>query len=183
MSNASLNSALLVVSLLSLPMVSQAGAQAGSASCDFVEVAVATQITGTYHATFSMTGLASMPGPVKGEIISTGGTTYFTQDGKWTKGPMTPQENLAQHKSTVGAMKSHTCKQLPDERVGAAEASVYSVHSESDVGTTTSKLWLAKSGGAVLRSEDEVQSGGASVPLRISTSYDYANVKAPALTN
>jgi hypothetical protein len=183
MSNTSLTSALLVVSLLSLPMASQARAQAGSASCEVVEVAVARQITGTYHATFSMTGLASMPGPVKGEITSTGGITYFTQDGKWSKSPLTPQENLAQHKSTVSAMKTHACKRLPDERVGAADALVYSVHSESDVGTTNSRLWLAKSGGAVLRSEDEVQSSGASVPLRISTSYDYANVKAPVLTN
>jgi hypothetical protein len=183
MSNSSLTSALLALSLLSLPMGSQARAQAGSASCDFVEVAVAKQITGTFHANVTMTGLESMPGTVKGEIISTAGITYFTHDGKWAQSPLTPQENLAQHKSTVSAMKTHTCKKLPDERVGAAEASVYSVHSESDVGTTNSKLWLARSGGAVLRSEDEVLSGGASAPLRISTTYDYANVKAPALTN
>lgn len=181
MPNASLPSALLVLSLMSLPMGTQAGAQAGS--CDAVEVAVAKQIIGTFHANVTMTGLESMPGTVKGEIIAVGGIAYFTHDGKWSRSPTTPQENLAQHKATVSAMKTHTCKQLPDERVGAANASVYSVHSESDVGTTNSKLWLAKSGGAVLRSDDEVRSGGASEPLRISTMYDYANVKAPVLTN
>lgn len=182
MSNASLSTALLVLALLS-PMGSQVRAQAGAASCEGVEVAVARQITGTFHANVTMTGLASMPGTVKGEIISVSGIMYFTHDGKWSKSPLTPQENLAKYKSDVSAMKTHRCKQLPDQRLGAADASVYSVHSESGVGTTNSTLWFAKSGGAVLRSDDEVQSGGASVPLRISTTYDYANVKAPVLAN
>ena len=114
------------------------------------------------------------------EGITVGGKSYIKIHDKWTVSPISPQEMLKQEQENIQNAKVYTCKALPGETVDGIEAGVYSFHSETpDVGTGDGTIWLSKSTGLPLKTEEDITTEGDKRHLSIR--YSYTNIHAPTV--
>jgi len=107
------------------------------------------------------------------ESIYVGGLVYANFGGKWSPGTSTQDLKTLAEKNRRDNKTS--CRFLKDESVGGETAAVYSVHEVSPQATSDSKIWISKAKGLPLRSDLEMDGG----KNRISTRYEYGNVKPP----
>lgn len=113
------------------------------------------------------------------EAIAVNGKNYVQYQGKWRSSPMSIAETLQQEKENIDSAKVYTCRAIRDEASGGQAATVYHVHTESDVGKYDGDVWVAKSTGLVMHVEEDVDTGDATSKMHVSIKYDYSNVKAP----
>lgn len=139
------------------------------AACKPVSAAM-TKLLTTDHANVSTSrGITS-------QGITAGGVNYIQVRGVWRKSPMSPQDMLKQEEENIRNAKNYTCKALADEVVDGAPASVYTTHSESDAGVADAKVWISKSSGLPLKTEEDLETLG-----HVSIVYSYTNIHAPVV--
>ncbi len=79
------------------------------------------------------------------------------------------------------------CEHLPNDKVDGKDLAVYTGSNKTDALNVATKIWISPDNGAIVRSETEV--GGPTAPdgkirkQHISLRYDYADIKAPAVSN
>lgn len=169
---------LFAASVAGVPL--SARAQATSPACKPVLDAHTKEI-GTPHHGYQTDTSPANPGKQRtSEIISTPTASYVLLDGKWTRVAITTQQNLAQMQENLRNAKVYQCRQLPDESVDGAAASVYTAHAENEFVKNDVKLWVTKSSGLIAREEIDMYSDDAGGKRHISTRYDYRNVQPPA---
>ena len=153
-------------------------AQKDVVSCKPVLDATTKQTTVPYH----MYGTTSnpVPGgkPIPMELISAGGQNYVLAGGHWSRSPMTAAAMAQQEQENIHNATAMACQRVRDESVGGTPAIVYSEHSEGEFGKSDAQVWVAKSTGLVLRTENDMDTGDAS-KTHLSVRYDYSNVQAP----
>jgi len=114
------------------------------------------------------------------ESITAGGKIYIQINGQWKVGPQTVQERLQQEQENIQNAKTYTCKSLPATTIDGTAADVYEFHSESaDVGTGEGTIWLSKSTGLPLKTEEDFTNEGDK--RHLSLVYSYNNINAPAV--
>jgi hypothetical protein len=74
-----------------------------------------------------------------------------------------------------------SCHVVRDEIVNGESATVYSAHSETQLGIHDSQVWISKSKGVLLRQEMDTQLAGKSGKSHVSLRIDYNNVQAPKM--
>ena len=126
------------------------------AECQPVMAAGDKQFTVPSHAFILSKGLG--PTPMQSEVINIGGVTYVMARDHWMKSPQSSEQIAQAAKDKLKSYKAYTCKQLPDEAVGAVAASVYSSHTDSGTATTDTQVWVAKATGLPLKSEVDISS-------------------------
>jgi negative regulator of sigma E activity len=87
---------------------------------------------------------------------------------------------LKQEQENIQNAKLYTCKSLPDETVGGVAANVYRVHSETpDVGKSDATIWISKSSGLPLKSDEDLNDGTSTQHHLIQ--WSYTDIHAPAI--
>jgi hypothetical protein len=114
------------------------------------------------------------------ESILVNGKAYFEYEGHWRQSPLSPADMLKQEKENIDQATAYTCHATKDETVGGQATTVYRVHSENESSKADADVWVAKSTGLVMRTEEDIDLGGdATDKTHYSMKYDYSNVKAP----
>jgi len=119
--------------------------------------------------------------PRTSESIYTGGANgaiYVLVNGKWTRSRLTTGQ-LKATQDEARETARQTCRYLRDEAVNGEPAAVYSTHAETEDFKTDMTVWISKTRNAPLRSEADMDVGGAAGKSHTSTRYDYSNVQAP----
>jgi hypothetical protein len=134
----------------------------------------------TPHHVYSTEGAARPGDKAKtSEAISAGGVTYVLLNGTWRRTPMTTKDALAQMDENLANATAFSCQHVGDEPVAGVAAAVYTAHNENAGVKVDVRTWVAKGSGLVLRTEDDMDTGGGR-KSHISVRYDYTNVQAPA---
>jgi len=155
-----------------------ASAQTVSAACKPLLDANTKEISTPHHA-YSTEKNSGTAQATTGEMITTATGSFLLYKGKWMKGLMTPQENIAQMQENLRETKVYECKKLPDATVDGVATTVYSAHSENDMAKTDTQLWVDKSTGLILREEIDMYADEGGGKRHISMRFDYKNVQPP----
>jgi hypothetical protein len=168
---------LLIASFATLPLAARA--QSVSAACKPLLDANTKEISTPHHAYSTEKSSANAAQATTGEMITTATGSFLLYKGKWMKGLMTPQENIAQMQENLRNTKVYECKKLPDASVDGVATTVYSAHSENEMAKTDTQLWVAKSTGLILREEIDMYADEGGGKRHISMKFDYTNVQPP----
>jgi hypothetical protein len=155
-------------------------AQNVSAACRPLIDAEEKQIMTPSHVYMAIGPAAAGGTTTTSETISTGGVMYIMVRGKWIESPTRPQELLDRLRKSLATAKSYSCRRTGDASVDGVPAAVYTSHGENEGVRSDTRTWVAKATGLPLRSEEDVDAGGASGRTHVSVRYEYANVRAPA---
>ncbi|MGH7649181.1 MAG: hypothetical protein ACREND_13775 [Gemmatimonadaceae bacterium] len=157
----------------SVALAQPAHAQKDMASCKVVFDASAKMITTPSHLYMTMN--LGNGKPITSESISTGKVMYVLIDGKWTRSPLTVQDNLAREQANIKNATAYSCHKLRSESVSGVTATVYSAHEANEAGASDSQIWIANGTGLPLKIESHLAGGGTA-----SSRIDYAHITAPA---
>ena len=113
------------------------------------------------------------------EVINTGIAMYVEVGGKWRISPMSPQGMQDLMIESQKHAKSTSCHLLRDETLGGTGVSVYSMHNETDTGTSDTTLWISKSDGLPLKQEIDMDAGSSKGKSHSEVRFVYTDVKAP----
>jgi hypothetical protein len=129
-----------------------------------------------------MTETADGPGtkPTASEAISTGDVTYIMTRGKWIKSPMGPKESLDRLQENLATAKSYACQHAGDESVNGEAAAVYTAQSDNEDVKASTRTWIGKGSGLMLRQEEDMDIGGPGGKRHMSVRWEYTGVRAPA---
>jgi hypothetical protein len=72
-----------------------------------------------------------------------------------------------------------TCQFMRNEFIGAEPAMVYSIHSENEGDKEDGQMWISKSTGLLLRSDQDVNVGGVAGKEHRSARFEYGNIRPP----
>lgn len=117
--------------------------------------------------------------PSISESIWTGTTDYVLVRGKWMKSPIDVAEMRKSLKDASTKVKA-TCSHLRDESVNGEPASVWRIHSVSELDTSDTDLWISRSSGMLLKSDVHMDVGGTLGKSHVVSRYEYTNVRPPA---
>ena len=172
----------LVAAAATLVVLAPAAARAQKdlASCQPLVDAMAKGATVPSHAYVTATTGLSRETPRSSELITTGGVSYVMTNGTWRRSPITPAALQRQARENLSDAKVLTCRHVRDDVVDGTAATVYRVHSVSEV-TEDGEIWIARGTGLMLRADLNVDTGdGAATASHIATRYVYTGVRAPA---
>lgn len=155
-------------------------AQAVPASCRALVDAEKKGFSTPSHA--YATEASSTPGqpPVIHETIISGGVSYILHKGKWRRSPLTPADMLKQLEQNLDSAKAFSCERNGTDLVNGTATDVYLAHETQADFSAVARTWVARSSGLVLKTEEDIDTGGPGGKQHISIRYDYDNVRAPA---
>ena len=164
---------LLVLGASSVPLTARG--QKDLAGCKLVSDAALKSISTAHHLYSTETGKNRAS-----ESIMVNGKTYIQYQGQWRQSPMSPADMVAQEKENIENATAYTCHATGDETVGGQATTVYRVHTENETSKADAQVWVAKSTGLVMRTEEDIDIGATGTgKTHYSIKYDYANVKPP----
>ena len=152
-----------------------APARAEDAACEAVLDAFARLANTPNH---QITVQRDHSGTTMAESINTGTRLYVRGRGTWTSKPFSPAAEIMAEAARAKSQKS-TCRRGRDQNVEGVEASLYSVHTKTDDGTSDAKLWIAKANGLPVRQEIKLDLTQVPGKTHIEVRFVYAGVAAP----
>ena len=112
------------------------------------------------------------------ESITTGTTRYIWTDGKWTARPFSPAAEIMEEAARAKSEKS-ICHWVRDLNIDGVAASLYSVQTKADYGSSEAKLWIAKANGLPVREELKLNLAKVPGKTRVEVRFVYAGVAPP----
>ena len=113
-----------------------------------------------------------------GELIYANGVIYVLVDGKWVRSKMTMDAMRKQEQENIRNGNT-TCRHVRDELVNGDLAAMYTMQGENEGVKSQGQVWISKSKGLPLRTEEDVDTGDPD-KQHMSIRYEYSNVHAPA---
>ena len=168
-----------VTTLAALASIGSPAAIADDTSCKPVFDAISHLVKTPNHQFLIQSSDAPGSSPQKGEMIFTGKTTYILHDGKWQASTITPEETLKQDEENRKNSKT-SCRAVRDETVEGVSATVYTLHSESEVGKSDGLIWISKVSALPLRQKIELAMNGITEKNHVETRFVYSGVEPPA---
>jgi hypothetical protein len=150
-----------------------ARAQKDLVGCKPVSDAAIKSVTTSHHLYMTMPGKDRVS-----ESIVVNGKSYIQDQGRWQSSPVSLADMLKQEKQNIEQATAYTCQASKDDMVGGLATTVYRVHTENESSKADAEVWVAKSTGLVMRTEEDIDVG-VGAKMHYSIKYDYANVKAP----
>jgi hypothetical protein len=130
------------------------------------------------------TTIAAKPLPT--ETIFTGSQVFVKlPSGQWKDIHAVISDLQGRVESSAASFND--CKQLPDDKIDGKTYSVYWGEDKTDTVTVETQVWISADTGTLARTKTEI--AGPTAPdgkIRhqlITLSYDYADIKAPAVSN
>jgi hypothetical protein len=155
------------------------GAYAEDASCKPVFDAITRLVKTPNHQYLTQSSPDPHEKAHSSEIIFTGMKTYLHVDGQWQTSTTTPEQTLKRDEENRKNSNS-SCRLVRDESVDGVSASLYTLHSESDVGKSDGQIWISKANSLPLRQTIDLMTDPASGKTHVETRFDYSRVEAPA---
>ena len=172
------NATLLALATMTVAVSVRSPAWAAD-SCQPVFDALTKVVTAPSHSYTTSTSAAVNGGrATEGETVFANGQKYIRARGKWMGIPVTAQDVLEQEKEKERHGKS-SCQFLRAETVNGEAAMLYSLHREFDGVTEDGQIWVSKSMGLPLRSEEDVENQGNKAKEHRSTRFEYGNIRPP----
>jgi hypothetical protein len=168
-------------SATALPTTESAGGTTAAAQCKVVFDASDKLLTTPHHQYLTHVGPMTHGKPRQSELIFAGGAFYVFSSGRWRKSPMTVRDRQEQEQENRKNARNESCRYLGDQGVDGQAAAMYTAHAESDVGTSDTKVWIAKGTGRILKQEESVGEGGSTQAERFSIRFEYDDVRAPKM--
>jgi len=165
--------------LTALASMGTPAAIAGDTSCKPVFDAITRLVRTPNHQFLIQSSDAPGSTPQAGEMIFTGRTTYILHDGKWQTSTITPEETLKRDEENRKHSKT-SCRAVRDEPVEGVSATVYTLHSESEVGRSDGQIWISKVSALPLRQKIELSMNGITEKNHVETRFVYSGVEPPA---
>jgi hypothetical protein len=153
----------------SLLMAVSVSSRAADTGCAAVRAAVVLQSKTPFHATVSSALKSSAPA-AKSEMVWIDNKLYVQMGGRWVGGPMPPERALVG--VTGGNLPFSECKQLPGATISGQATTVYSAVMQSGEHV---QLFLSTSGQLLREILDEMG-------MNVTVDFEYANIRAPALS-
>ncbi|HEY3886742.1 MAG TPA: hypothetical protein VGL62_16125, partial [Vicinamibacterales bacterium] len=75
--------------------------------------------------------------------------------------------------------KVYECRPLPDDAVDGVAASVFAVHTASDINASDGTIWIAKATGLPIKSDGDAITRGRKA--HVSATWSYDNIRAPVV--
>ncbi|HUA60850.1 MAG TPA: hypothetical protein VML19_18950 [Verrucomicrobiae bacterium] len=163
-----------------LALCGAAPVQAADA-CQTIEAAGSKIWSLPVHLYSTQTAAFRKNQPKTSESIYTGGANgaiYVLVNGKWTRSRVTTGE-LKSAPDEAREKNKQTCHYERDEPVNGEPAAVYSTHAEGEDFKTDITVWISKTRNVPLRSESDMDVGGAMGKSHTSVRYEYTNVQPP----
>ena len=185
----------LICGVLGLLGLSLASAWADEAACHGLAGAMIKNSKTPYHSVGTISFDPKDP-TAPGTTISTKPIpteTIFTGDRVFVKLPTGEWKDIhaviSELKDRVesSAQSFNDCRQLADSTIDGKSFAVYTGADRTDTINVTTKVWVSVETGTLARSETEI--AGPTAPdgkIRhqfVSLRYDYADIKAPAVSN
>ena len=170
---------LICAVILSASAIGNRAAIAADASCKPVFDAITRLVKTPNHQFLIQSSDAPGSTPQAGEMIFTGKTTYILHDGKWQTSSITPEETLKQDEENRKNSKT-SCRAVRDESVEGVSATVYTLHSESEVGKSDGLIWISKASALPLRQKIDLAMNGITEKNHVETRFVYSGVEPPA---
>lgn len=153
-------------------------ALADDASCKPVFDAITRLVKTPNHQFLVQSSDAPGSTPQAGEVIFTGKTTYILRDGKWQTSAVTPEETLKRDDENRKNSKTR-CRAVRDEAVEGVSATLYTLHSESEVGESEGQIWISKASALPLRQKIDLAMKGIAEKNHVETRFVYSGVAPP----
>jgi hypothetical protein len=151
------------------------------AECRLVFEATDKLLAIPHHVYLTETASSTNGKPRQTELIFVGGVFYVRVSGKWTKSPLTAEQNRAQEQENRKNATNESCRHLRDEAVGGESAAVYTAHAENEGTVADTQVWISKSRGLILKQEEDFGEAGAKDRTHMSIRYEYGNIQAPRM--
>jgi hypothetical protein len=172
-------SSICAVILATSVSIGSRAAIADDASCKPVFEAITRLVKTPNHQFLVQSSDAPGSVPQAGEMIFTGKTTYILRDGKWQTSTITTEETLKRDEENRKNSKT-TCRALRDEPVEGVSATVYTLHSESEVGKSDGQIWISKASALPLRQKINLAMEGIAEKNHVETRFVYSGIEPPA---
>lgn len=154
--------------------LSAGGARADDAACQAVLEAVIKQAGVPVRQMITIESAASPGKPLKSEIIRLGDTLYMQIGSQWVTRPYDSQKAVSDSRQSM-QKATHTCARVRSDAVDGKQATLYSVQTKGEQGTTNSEIWIGADG-LPIQQHTDMQGPSKS---RHEVRFDYANVTAP----
>lgn len=154
--------------------LSAGGARADDAACQAVLDAVIKQAGVPVRQIITIESAASPSKPIKSEIIRTGDTLYMLVGSQWVMRPYDSQKAVNDSRQAM-QKAAYTCTRVRSDTVDGKQATLYSVRTKSEQGTTDAEIWIAADG-LPIRQHTDMQGPNKT---RHEVRFDYTNVTAP----
>jgi hypothetical protein len=165
--------------LTALASTGTPAAFADDVSCKPVFDAISRLVKTPNHQFLIQSSDAPGSTPQAGEMIFTGKTTYILHDGKWQTSAITPEETLQQDEENRKNSKTN-CRAVRDESVEGVSATVYTLHSESEVGKSDGQIWISKASALPLHQKIDLAMNGITEKNHVETRFVYSGIEPPA---
>lgn len=153
--------------------LSTGAARADDAACQAVLESVIKQAGVPVRQIITIESAASPGKPLKSEIIRLGDTLYMQIGSQWVTRPYDSQKAVSDSRQSM-QKATHTCARVRSDTVDGKQATLYSVQTKGEQGTTNSEIWI---GGDGLPIQQHTDMQGPS-KSRHEVRFDYANVTA-----
>ena len=150
------------------------GARSDDAACQAVLDAVIKQAGVPVRQFITIESAASPGKPLKSEMIRTGDTIYMQIGGQWVARPYDSQKAVSDSRQAM-QKAAYTCARLRRDTVDGKPATLYSVQTKSEQGTTDAEIWIAADG-LPIRQHTDMQGPNKT---RHEVRFDYTKVTAP----
>lgn len=148
-------------------------------SCQSVYDALTKVVTTPSHSYTTHTAAFPKGGkPRSSETIYAGGKVYIRVNGKWMASPVEPKDVLEHQRENRERGKA-TCQFMRSESVNGEAATLYSLHRENEGDKEDAQMWISNSTGLLLRSEQDMDVGGAAGKEHRSARFEYGNIRPP----
>lgn len=149
-------------------------ARADDPACQAVLDAVIKQAGVPVRQLITIESAASPGKPLKSEMIRMADTIYMQVGGQWVARPYDSQKAVSDSRQAM-QKAAYTCARLRSDTVDGKQATLYSVQTKSEQGTTDAEIWIAADG-LPIRQHTVMQGPNKT---RHEVRFDYTNVTAP----
>lgn len=116
--------------------------------------------------------------PTEAETILANGQKYIRARGKWMRILLTSQD-VVEQETEKQQHGTSVCQFLRNESVDSEAAMLYSVHREYEEIKEDGQMWVSRSSGLLLRTEEDFDNRGNKTNEHRSMRFEYGNVRPP----
>ncbi|HEY4215264.1 MAG TPA: hypothetical protein VGM84_27585 [Steroidobacteraceae bacterium] len=172
--------ALCVLSLALSLVLAHSASAAGENACKAVNDAILKLAQTPNHSYTESSGAIAGGHSRSTERIATATAVYIQLKGKWLRGTVTPQREMAMQQDALRDERTGTCQYLRDEVVFGETSALYVTHKQDDAGMSDTQIWISRQRGLPLRQVVHLSVGGGKTgESQMTTKYVYENVHAP----
>src|SRR5262245_54731491 len=155
------------------------GAHAGPADCERAYAALYKSLQTPNRQLVEQTIAAEGGRLRETETVSDGNKVFVKVKSEWRLSPIPIRGVLEDAQQTRQSSKDEACGFLHDETLDGENVELYGTRSTLVVGRSSSRFWISKTSGLLLKSVTEMDVGGRNGRTTRTVRYEYSDVVVP----